>query len=102
MARVVKHLQAIADLDVIYDYIALQKLNPTAADRFLDQLQQRMESYARQPLMGDPRDDLGPDLRSFAFRKNYIVIYRPLDDGIDVLRVFHTARDYPRLFHDGK
>ncbi len=48
--------------------------------------------------MGDPRDDLGPGLRSFPFRKNYVVIYRPLDDGIDMLRVFHTAHDYPRLF----
>ena len=52
--------------------------------------------------MGELRDDLGPDIRMFAFRKNYIVLYRPLDDGIDVLRVFHTARDYPRLFHGGE
>jgi toxin ParE1/3/4 len=51
--------------------------------------------------MGEVRDDLGPNIRIFAFRKNYIVLYRPLDDGIDVLRVFHTARDYPRLFHSG-
>lgn len=57
-----------------------------------------MDSYARQPLMGDRREDLGPGLRSFPFKKNYVVIYRPLDDGIDVLRIFHSARDYPRLF----
>jgi plasmid stabilization system protein ParE len=50
----------------------------------------------------DLSEDLGPDVRCFSFRKNYVVIYRPLDDGIDVLRVFHTSRDYARLFREGR
>jgi plasmid stabilization system protein ParE len=86
---------------VIFDYIAVQNFNPAAADKFMDELLERMEAFARQPLMGELREDLGPDVRMFAFRKNYIVLYHPLDDGIDVLRVFHAARDYPRLFHGG-
>ena len=102
MARVVKQQKATADLDAIYDYIALENLNPSAADRWIDELHQRMETYARQPLMGELREDLGPDLRCFSFGKNYVVIYLPVPDGIDVLRVFHTARDYPRLFHDDR
>ena len=101
MPRIIKQPQAVDDLDEIYDYIAAQNLNPAAADRFMDDLLVRMEGFARQPLMGELREDLGPEVRTFAFRKNYIVLYRPLDDGIDVLRVFHTARDYPRLFHGG-
>jgi plasmid stabilization system protein ParE len=67
MPRIVKQPRAVADLDAIYDYIAVENHNPSAADRFLDALLQRMESHARQPLMGDLRDDLGPGLRSFPF-----------------------------------
>jgi len=98
MARISKQPHAIEDLDGIYDFIAVQNFNAAAADRFMDELLLSMESYARQPLMGERRDDLGPEIRMFAFRRNYVVLYRPLDDGIDVLRVFHAARDYARLF----
>ena len=48
--------------------------------------------------MGEPRTDLDDDLRSFTFKRNYVVIYRPIPDGIDVLRVFHGAREYARWF----
>jgi toxin ParE1/3/4 len=99
MGQVHRSSKADDDLDAIGEYIARQSGSTGTAARFLAELDERMESYARQPLMGELRDDLGPDIRMFAFRKNYIVLYRPLDDGIDVLRVFHTARDYPRLFH---
>lgn len=47
--------------------------------------------------MGELCPDLGEGIRIFAFGK-YVVIYRPLDDGIDVLRVFQGHRDYPTLF----
>ena len=52
--------------------------------------------------MGEPRLDLDDDLRSFAFKRNYVVIYRPIPGGIDVLRVFHGARDYARWFRGGE
>lgn len=100
MAVVRKLTQARIDILEIGRYIGRESGSIATATRFLLQMQQRMESYARQPLMGELREDLGPDLRCFSFRKTYVVIYRPAADGIDVLRVFHTARDYPRLFHD--
>ena len=70
------------------------------ADRFIRDLHSKFQQYAHQREMGEPRPDLGEGLRSFAFMKNYVVIYRPLKDGIDVLRVFHGARDYPTLFRE--
>jgi len=36
----------------------------------------------------------------FTFKKNYVVIYRPIGDGVDVLRILHGRRDYSRLFHE--
>jgi hypothetical protein len=48
--------------------------------------------------MGDLRDDLGDDLRSFTFRRWYVAIYEPFDDGIRVLRVFDGCSEYGRYF----
>lgn len=50
-------------------------------------------------MMGDLRDDLGEDLRSFTFRRWYVAVYQPREDGIRVLRVFDARSDYFRHFH---
>jgi toxin ParE1/3/4 len=42
--------------------------------------------------MGRARPELAPDLRSFPFRR-YFIVYLHLPDGIDVVRVLHSARD---------
>ena len=47
--------------------------------------------------MGTARPDLGEDLRVFS-HKRYVIVYRALADGIEVLRVVDGARDYPSLF----
>ena len=35
-------------------------------------------------------------LRTF-LHKRYIIVYRPLDDGIEVMRVLDGSRDFPTL-----
>ena len=97
MPRVIRDIQAAADLDQIYDYIGVQNQSPRAADRFLNALNEKLQLYASQPEMGELRPDLGERIRVFPFG-NYVVIYRPLEDGIDVLRVVEGHRDYPALF----
>ena len=52
---------------------------------------------ATQPMMGRARDELAPGVRSFPFGR-YVVFYMPLDDGIDVVRVLHGARDIDAVF----
>jgi toxin ParE1/3/4 len=32
---------------------------------------------------------------------NYLIFYRPIGGGIDVLRVLHGARDIDRIFRGG-
>ena len=91
---------AVADIDQIYDFIAIENQSPQAATRFIWELHSKFNQYAHQPEMGEPRYDLEEGLRSFTFKKHYVVVYRPLEDGIDVLRVIHGARDYPTMFGD--
>ena len=43
------------------------------------------------------RPDLGEVIRIFSFG-NYVIICRPIDDGIDVLRVIEGHREFPALF----
>jgi toxin ParE1/3/4 len=86
---------ADTDLDGIRDYIAQH--NPTAANNVLDQLFDALESLANQPEIGERREDLGKNLRTFVVRP-YMIYYRPAADGVHVARIIHGARDYPRMF----
>ena len=79
-----------------WDYIADDSL--AAADRWVDRLDEQFRVLATQPMMGRARDELAPGVRSFPFGR-YVVFYVPLDDGIDVVRVLHGARDIDAVFN---
>jgi toxin ParE1/3/4 len=55
---------------------------------------------AENPGAGQAREELAANLRSFPVNRyrHYLVFYRPLRDGIQVIRVLHGARDLPRAF----
>ena len=96
MPRVTRRPLAEADIFEIWDYIADDSL--AAADRWVDRLDEQFRLLAAQPLMGRARDQLAPGVRSFPFGR-YVVFYVPLDDGIDVVRVLHGARDIDAVFN---
>ena len=48
---------------------------------------------AENPQVGEVREGFGvPGCRSFSVG-NYVVFFRPVDDGIEVSRVIHGSRD---------
>lgn len=49
--------------------------------------------------MGRAREELAASLRSFPFGR-YVIFYVPIEDGIDVVRVLHSARDIDAIFGD--
>ncbi len=95
MPRVDRRPLAAADIFDIRDYIAGDSV--AAADRWLDQLDESLNLLATQPLMGRARDELAPGVGSFPFGR-YVIFYVPLEDGIDVVRVLHGARDIDTAF----
>jgi toxin ParE1/3/4 len=99
MARVQRTQTAERSLDEIFDYVGRKNRTPAAAARLLRRIAGKCELYATQPLMGEARQDLGPEVRCFPV-DNFIVFYQPLEDGILVLVVLHGARDIPRFFRD--
>jgi toxin ParE1/3/4 len=95
MPRVTRRPLAAADILDIWDHIAEDSLGQ--ADRWIDKLDEKLRLIATQPLMGRAREELAPDLRSFPFGR-YVIFYAPIHDGIDVVRVLHSARDIDVAF----
>jgi toxin ParE1/3/4 len=90
MARVLRTRASLADYQEIWGYIAIHDV--AAADRIVDQFDEALNLLANSPQLGRSVGELAKDLRSFPVG-NYQIFYRPLNDGIELTRVVHGARD---------
>ena len=97
MPRVERTPAADQDLQEIGYYIGVQQHRPSTAEKILREIDAKCRTYAAQPFTGTARPDLGERYRVF-HHKRWVVIYRPIHDGIEILRVVDGARDYPSLF----
>ena len=95
MAIIRRSARAEEDYRDIWRFIAED--SPGAAYRFLLRIDSKLKLYAENPNMGASRDYLRKGLRSFPVGR-YIVFYRPVSEGIEVVRVLHGARNLNRLF----
>src|SRR4051794_38870792 len=95
MARVIRSDEADSDIYSIANHIAADNLE--AALRWLDTIDEKLARLAEFPGLGPARDELAPGLRSFPVG-NYIIAYRRINDGIEVVRVLHGARELRRIF----
>lgn len=87
--------KARQDLDEINDFIAVD--DPQAADRFLDAFSRKSQMLVQFPEMGRRWDDIRPPLRSFPLGK-YLIFYRLIDEGIEIVRVLSGYRDFEAIF----
>ena len=97
MPRIERTLAAEHDLQEIGYYIAREQHRPATGEKILRQIDDKCKAYADQPEMGTARPDLGSSYRVFHHQR-WVVIYRPIQSGIEILRVVDGARDYPSLF----
>ena len=89
--------QAETDLDEILFTIAVEDGRPLVAEKLADEIHEKAEQYARQPLMGTARPDIDEAIRIFSHTR-YVVLYIPIDDGIEVQAIIDGARDFDSLF----
>jgi toxin ParE1/3/4 len=87
--------ESIDDLKAALDHIARDR--PGAAVRVIDKLEDQCNELASFPEMGRRRDELASGLRSFP-SGSYLIFYRVMKDGIEIIRVLHGARDMPSIF----
>ena len=102
-STITKTPQARRDLLELADYIARDSLD--AAERFLDAAEAAVQLLASSPELGTLCEFRSPEaadirMRSIGGFENYVVFYRPLGNGVDVIRVIHGARDIRAIFSD--
>jgi toxin ParE1/3/4 len=95
MARIIRSPQAQRDVVQIWAHIAAD--NMKAADKLIDAFDQKLNILKDFPGMGQLREELASKLRSLPVG-NYLLFYRPIPDGIELVRVLHGARNLSRLF----
>lgn len=95
MARITKKPQAIRDLKETWHYIADD--SPTSADKVVLQIEERLQLLLQFPQMGRKRPELERGIQGFVI-DSYVVFYLAVEDGIEIVRVLHGARDSPAQF----
>jgi toxin ParE1/3/4 len=95
--RILKKPQVEQDLINQFSYIARDKIEP--AERFLRVAEESFDHLAANPLAGQKWESPLRQLTGIRVYpmpspfRNYLVFYRPIEDGVEVLTVLHGARD---------
>lgn len=92
MKRIRWSPEAVDDLEHIVDYIRLDK--PGAARRIARTIYSAIETLRRSPHRGRQGRIAGTRELIFA-PLPYIAVYRMHDDAIEVVRIWHSARNRP-------
>jgi toxin ParE1/3/4 len=87
--------EALADLDDIYEFIALD--NPVRAETHVDNIKKACRSLCETPFIGVSRNDLGPDIRILNLWRRIVVAYQVVPGRVEVLRVFSGGQDYEAI-----
>lgn len=83
--------QAICDLITIGQHIA--KDSSANAENILDLIENRVKPLAAHPNLGRIGRKRGT--RELVAHENYVVIYRVLAVNIEILRIKHSAQQWP-------
>src|SRR5262249_26257584 len=91
------------DLAACWAYIAERNLN--AARRFRLAAEETFAALAGMPNLGAPYEVANPRLQGLRCARvrrfrNYLIFYRPIDGGIDVIRVLHAARNIAAILEE--
>jgi len=99
VGRIIRRPRADDDLLEIWVHIA--RLDLAAANGILTRIDDRLRRLSEFPNSGRSRAELSPHLRSVAVG-NYLLFHIAREDGIELVRVFHAARDLDSLFDEDR
>lgn len=86
--------EAESDIEAIASYISED--SPAAARRWFEDIFPPCQKPGDMPKMGVARPEVRPDVRTFP-HGNYLVVYREIDGGVDIVRILHGARKWQEL-----
>lgn len=84
------------DLDAIFIYWA-KRASVEVADRLIEGIMEHFWLLGEHPDAGRPSDEIAPGVKSFPAGK-YLIYYRRMRLGTEILHVFHGAQDQKRAF----
>jgi toxin ParE1/3/4 len=90
MARLSYAPRAQRDITEIAEYIARDK--PDAARKWVVEVRRKCRVLARNPGLGDSRDEFGIGIRS-AYLGHYIVFFRADGNMVEIVRVVRGDRE---------
>jgi toxin ParE1/3/4 len=94
-----------AKRDLLGHVLYLAKINPDLADRFIQASGVVFEKLAQMPMKGQRQEFKSPELAGVRrwfipdFDK-YLIFYRPIKGGIEILRVIHGMQDIDSIFNN--
>ncbi len=97
MSRYVINILASRDLNEIADYFAENNLE--AGERFFRAFNRKCQQLVAFPNSGKSYAEIRSNLRGISL-EGYVIFYRVLDEGIEILRVVSGRRNFPSLFED--
>jgi toxin ParE1/3/4 len=88
---------AIRDLDDISDYFL--ERNIQVGEQLLQEFTKKCRNLATFPTMGKSYSQIRSDLRGIPLQ-GYVILYRLMDDGLEIVRVVNARQDLESLFAD--
>jgi toxin ParE1/3/4 len=98
--RVKKTPRAYTDLEEAADYLET-RADARLALRFLDAAEETFRKLSLMPSLG-PVHSTAQGIRTWQVKgfERYIIAYRPLNDGVEIIRVLHGARNWQALLEE--
>ncbi len=87
---------ALRDIEEVWDHIAED--SPAAATRVVDTILSSVAHLTEFPRMGHLRDGLAYETLRIWPVYSYLIIYRPAQESIEIIRIVSGVRDLEALF----
>jgi toxin ParE1/3/4 len=94
-----------AKQDVLEHVLYLAKINPEIADQFIEASETAFEKLAQMPRKGRRQEFKSPDLADtrrwfIPGFDQYLIFYRPIKGGIEILRVLHGMQNIDAVMNE--
>lgn len=90
------HYSERAKQDLLDIWLWIARDNVGLADAVLDRIERRASKLSQHREMGVARPEIGEGARGLAVER-WLVLYRLVDGGVQIVRVVDGARDLARL-----
>lgn len=90
------HYSQGAKQDLLDIWLWIARDNPGLADAVLDRIEQRTSKLSQHREIGMARPEIGEGARGLVIER-WLVLYRLIDGGVQVVRIVDGARDLARL-----